>query len=513
MSSRVPRALGWLVLALVLLPAPDAASAAPARDSAGRLAGFRFAQQRSAAPCSRSFDDERLAKLEGRLVHEELGVGPDGPWGQTRLCLVHIPAEDLYAAALVGIDDLAHFRAVKLEAVQRLQALGLDVCRVSRWYSWGRLYDGLDGDDFGGLPLACAPQLVTADPGAEPYLPVVRESLERVTGLAAEDFGWRPDRLLRVLVATDQQAALGTLSRYFNSSGDDAQHMVANGTSVMKSGSGPQGVFGQVMLVNLVLAETRTAPRIDATVVHEYAHFVQHALSETVPHWFAEGQARLYERRHSAKELTAGELVMVARALREGSAPRLREMVTEQQWAAATRRLGSSVAYGRSAAALAFLVERHGWLATVALLAANRVGSTDDFHRHLQRLAGLDLEGLEQATAAWLLDLPGGTLRVERGTLTAELLLYPDRTQGEALVQGEAEANSCSITIGRQGFFLELGEDQTFTATRRASGDSVELTFAGRVGSGGELSATFRFNDTRTGCDTGPIPLKPRQAS
>jgi hypothetical protein len=167
-----------------------------------------------------------------------------------------------------------------------------------------------------------------------------------------------------------------------------------------------QGDLGSLMLLPLYLPRgsgQRTAAEIEATLVHEYTHFAQMSIvgSLSVPRWFMEGQAVFLEPRGGSR--ASSLLAAAAAAQRAGRAPRLADLTRHEDWTAAERVGRRNDLYARSYATMAFLVDRHGFGATVQLLRDSRYAGFDGFYVRLAALTGLDLDAFDTAAADWVL--------------------------------------------------------------------------------------------------------------
>lgn len=407
MSGRNGARTGWHV-ALVALTLVLSVPVAPARGQGPDAGDDELCAATMAALQRPEGSDAgrqpQLARVDHDLGEPVGGVAP-------RLCLLHYPALAVYRAVLVPVEAVEAFRALKARVLARYLAEGVDVCRIGAWDGLGR--NGvlsLDGDDRYQVPAACTPHGVAADPGAAAWLPLVRDALDRARERTAETLGWRPDRALTVLVATEPSTALSLIARPLPEAARDYQEyqvrLIRQGESSFR-----EDTYGNVVLLTLYPdrgygldrpAEVLRA-RLATTVAHEYTHFAQHSLTRgnpVMPMWFLEGQAVYQEGPPGNRHALLLSLALTA--VREGTAPRLRDLRRQEDWVAREQAGGRVAAYSRAYAAVLYLVERHGFAATVQLLRDNAGGSHARFDALLQALTGLDAAALDAALDAWL---------------------------------------------------------------------------------------------------------------
>jgi hypothetical protein len=215
---------------------------------------------------------------------------------------------------------------------------------------------------------------------------------------------WRPTRALTIVLFTEPDApaaaaAVGSLP--------EAEREYV--TPLLREGIGSvqlRSRLGNLMLLPVFAARgagLRPIAEIESTLVHEYTHFVQTAIMGTgsVPRWYVEGQAVYVQMRVAggAEERLA---TAVAAQLAGRTAP-LADLNRLDGWAAHQRAIGRSSVYHRSYVAVRYLVERHGFAATVGLLRGNPGDGYDRFYDRLTSLTGMSLEAFERATAEWAL--------------------------------------------------------------------------------------------------------------
>lgn len=349
-----------------------------------------------------------LANEQVVLVREYPSLTPrDGlPAPYPLLCLAYYPGADIYQGTVLGVNGADHFRAVKLEAARQLAEDGIDVCAIGTWNAYGRFTQTdrlLPGDQL-DLPWECAPRVLAADPGAARQLRAVQAALERVIALTSEHLGWRPFRALTVIVMTDVDVAVATTLRWTRTlPPEDAAARARDGRSATITGT----VYGGLILLNLAAARD-PALVLHAALAHEYTHFAQAGIggsSDYFPYWFIEGQSNYQEERIAGVPF---RLPQVAAAMqRDGTAPRLAALSTQDSWFAQEAALGSEAVYARGYMAVAFLVERYGFAATAQLLRENRHGSIARFYALLAQLTSMDLETFDDTLGEWILATVG----------------------------------------------------------------------------------------------------------
>ena len=445
---RQPLSVVLCALAVCLLPQGTLVStvqAHEARESA--------AEQITVRTCS------DLETAERRLEREERDLGWEASLGSAALCLLYYPAEDAYLAVLLRLDSIEQFRAAKADAVRRLASRGFDPCRITQWAGAGRPAPRLEADDRVELPHECQPRVAAGDPGAAAWLPNVRETTARLVDLTAAQMGWRPSQSLTILVLTDSEVAASIYQRYAPtySPAEYQAQLARTGQSTYIF----HGIGGSLILLNLVEAPGRQPPgdrvqaRIEQTLAHEYTHFAQHGISglAPVPMWFLEGQAVYQEFRNGSRSYN--DLPLAIRGQRDGTAASLRALTRPEEWFAREQVEGRAAVYSRGYAAVAFLIERYGFAATVQLLRDNWNGNYERFYESLARLTRMDLDALDRALGAWLLE-PGRVL-------FQDALSNPN--------SGWPRAASDAFTGGYEG-------DEYFLIRRAGSGQSPSVTRA-----------------------------------
>jgi hypothetical protein len=342
---------------------------------------------------------------------------------ETGLCIVARPDEDTFIAYLPNVFTTDAFRAAKARygAALAEDSAAFDVCRIGSWRPLNRegtppvplsAADQLDG------PATCPPRIVARGPAAEGWIAAVEESLAAIAARATADLGITPRRPLTVELYADQAAFAAAVTGA--AQGDGPPPRVGDGRSLILL-SPARG-----MVIRLNLTGIPDAAALRRRLAHEYVHFLQAAAGGTLdayPMWFLEGQAEYEMERLAGRE--QGRLAEAAGRARADAAPRLPELVTAADWAAAEARLGADAVYAHAYGAVAFLAERWGYEATVRLLAAGSDVEPDRFAATLAAVTGLDAEGLDRALAAWLRGL-SGSVTFYNGSPLALRLLLPD---------------------------------------------------------------------------------------
>jgi hypothetical protein len=427
-----------------------------------------------------------------RLAREEPNLTADGSRGPARLCLVYYPALDLYRALIGPVDTLEQFHAAKVEALRRLEAGRVDLCRVSIWLDLRQPPLGLGPDDGYGLPVTCAPSVVAGDPSAGVWLPEVREAAARVVDVVAREMEWRADRALTIVVYTEPERA-ATMARRSapEGLGEDHARRARAGRSYLG-----QNQYGN-LLVLLLFGERGFDPQgptpwlrtaLDRRLGHEYTHFAQLAIgdSRSMPWWLFEGQAIHME--HQIVGASASvDLATALGVLREGRTARVADLTRQDQWFGHEQRLGESAVYSRGYAAVAFLAERHGFPTTVELLRAGRSGGYDQVYERLAQLTALDLATLDGALDAWL-TAPGRVLlRDDFSTPLSGWRLVGEAREPSGYEGGEYRLVSRGDTVAAAEY-AELFDDFLVEVdvrlTAATEGASVVLGFRGQANRG-----------------------------
>jgi hypothetical protein len=363
------------------------------------------------SPCR----EPRMAQLQ--LEREERLAPLDHQPGDLWLCLGYHSDGDSYVAFLSPIDTRQDSRTAKVVAAQRRQSIGFDPCRVAFWTSSPVMASPRDGmEDILGSVDECAPRVVAGDPGAEQWLPDVQAAAQRAVEVTARDLGWRPTRPLTIVVVTNEDAAVAAYRHYVLSGHTAPDEYVARIADhydrLAHLGASTFAHFtaaGSLIMPNLSpklqwdASGAAMQAAIRRTITHEYTHFAQDVLlgSGGVPRWFTEGQAGYRERR--ADGATYENLMLAVSGQQDGTAPRLSQLIPHMGWDTHDEADQTAAVYARSYAALAFLVERYGFPATVQLLRDNRDGTYGHFQALLTSLTGLDLDALDDALGVWLL--------------------------------------------------------------------------------------------------------------
>jgi hypothetical protein len=241
--------------------------------------------------------------------------------------------------------------------------------------------------------------VIPADTGAVERLDEITSAVRRVVDLTGEQMGWRPNRSLTIMAMTDVDVAINTTLRWTRTlSADEAAERARQGRSVTITGS----VYGGLILLNVAGARNFQL-ELDAALTHEYTHFAQSGIgasSDYFPYWFIEGQGDYQEERNASVRFLHRQVA--ASMQRDGSAPRLSSLSTSDGWFRQEAALGSSAVYARGYMAVAFLVDRHGFPATVQLLRDNHRGSINRFYALLASLTGMDIETFDNALGEWI---------------------------------------------------------------------------------------------------------------
>jgi hypothetical protein len=489
-------------------------------------------QQRPTPPCSQPAGNGRWAAAGPSSEFEEQDVGPAGSWGRPRLCVVYFATEDVYNLMITGTDNVEQFRAAKAESVSRLQARGFDLCRASKWGSWGaQNQPGYTFDDYYSMTVPCGPQVRAGDPGAAAHLPTVQDALARAADAAAEDLGNRPEAPLSVLVYTDKAAAIDGFKRYRATfeTDDRAEAAAVAGVSRSVQGQGTNYIYGTVIQVNLTDPNYVTTAKIDLDVMNRYSFFALNAAAGTdpnvntgvnsvVPRWFGSGVLTRQAYRRAVGGTNGGYLVEAARAAREGTIPPLASLQTLDQERAASDGFGYYVVTARTYATVAYLYETYGATGVAGLLRENRNGSAARFNDLLGRLVGADAAGLDGAVTNWLLGLTAIRAASADGQFKVEALLYGDGRHGEALVDEAASAclfdvSDANVQVqnapGIVGLSLAIGPDGSYLVSRPSTRAGNAVSLSGRIEGPGQLSASYQVTNEVTGCDSGAISLGP----
>jgi hypothetical protein len=344
---------------------------------------------------------------------------------ETRFCLVARPEEDTFTAFVLNVPTVEDFRAAKLLFAGAMTGNGYDVCRVGVWRPINRdERPSLNAADQLDVPAACIPRVVARDAGAALWISPVLTALLPLTERTAEEFGFAAHRPLTVDLYTDP-AALAAAARAVNASLDPetAAQVVREGRSLTVL-TPTRGVF---MLLNLTRApDTETLQR---RLAHEYTHFFQSAAGGTLdayPTWFLEGQAEYQMGRFAG--LDWDRRADAARRERSGIAPHLTDLINAESWSGVEAQLGSDAVYSRGYSAVAFLVERWGFAASIRLLQAGSDTDPGRFDRTLAEITGMSLEAFDAALGAWLRELRGRVTFYNDSPLAQRLILPDGRT-------------------------------------------------------------------------------------
>lgn len=446
-----------------------------------------------------------------RLDREVTGLEPNGALGRPRLCLMYAPNEDIYQGVLVAVEGVEGFRAAKADALRRLGAAGFDPCGIATWDAYGRFSrdDRMLPSDLLDLPVQCRPRVLAGagDAGAERWVGAVRDAVDKVGDLTADQLGWRPNRALTVAVFTDAAAAADFYekTRAADESPEDVARAARGGRSFNRCSY--LSIYGCLIAVNLVQRDTNV---IITKVAHEYTHFAQGGIggsASVFPLWFVEGQGEYQEARNG---ITRFDDVGTARkAQLEGTALRLADIARRDDWDAHEQREGGRAVYSRGFVAIAFLGETYGADALVSLLRANRNGSLDGFNDALMALTGLDIDGFNDALGDWLLTIPWYVARTDAGNLRFEYTVSPDRT----LAQGAVINERPLVCVGadralRAGatipFRVNVGADGAFSGI--SAFDTTLVTVEGALFGDSAIQGTLRMADPER-CDTGQIAV------
>jgi hypothetical protein len=526
-----------LTIAICLLlagPAPAQAGwqAAEARPTQEAYAAQADALQQGQG-CQAPLGDRRWPEFGPVVELQQPDVGPSGPRGRAVLCLVRFPREDVYTPVLVGVSNVQQFRAAKTEAIELLRARGTDLCRITKWLGWGAPQAEFNLDDFYEVGQPCEPAVIAGDPGAEVHLQTVRDALAQAIAVTAADFGWRPEPPVTVMLFTDGNAAAEAFTRYRANfeTPEEASERGRRGVSRFVWGTGTNYLYGNVMQINTVDANYRSAARIQTDVVGQYTRFAinqavgkdpqqAQGIVRLLPTWFDDGLQVRQEFRHTSNGASGGYRVEAARAARAGAAPKLADLLAFDSMMNQRVQYGKYAVYAKSYATVAYLTERHGEAAIGQLLRESRLGSIERFGEQVRTLTGLTVDGLDPAVTGWLLERPAIQASSESGSLRVALHLFENGPRGEVVVD---EANSACLfdlygTVlvpdegqpGLVGFSVTLGADGSFSASRESTRIGNRVTLEGRLDEARKLSGTYRVVNEIVGCDSGPIAFSSR---
>lgn len=518
-----------LVLLLLLSAWPPGASAELAGSQRGVVSRGPADE---AQPCAEAIAEGRRQELGATLAYEESNVGPAGPFGQPRLCLLSYPREKVYNVVLTGIDSVEQFRAAKTAAIGKLQARGIDLCTIVLWGALGTAdQPSYANEDYTGLPLTCPPSIIAADEGANRDLPTVRSAVARALQTTGADFQWQPDQPMTILVYTNVDAAVEGFQRYRPVWYDEdaMAEWAKSGDYYQYRSDGPDYLYGSIVLLNLTDPNTRTVARIDRDIQQAMAFAAldrtvgrdptvdsQSDADGNIPEWLTTGVLLRHGYRHAMNGASGGLLVEAARAARARNYPSLNLLRTGEGIDEAGEKYDWFVVMSRQYAAVAYLHDRYGDAAVLQLLKDSYNKTRAQTLALVQTLTGGDMSALDRSIDAWMLERPRALAANPQGTLKVELMLFADGQHGEALVEETAAActfdartgKSEATVPGQVGFSVVLGSDGSFTAVRPSTyvGNSVTLT--GRL-TNGQLSGTYRVVNEVTGCDGGAIPFGP----
>jgi hypothetical protein len=345
---------------------------------------------------------------------------------ETEFCLVARPEEDTFTAFFPNVTTSDQFRAVKLRYVQALLAAGYDICRIGVWRPVNRAGEPqpvLSAADRLDVPIYCPPRVVARDPGAAAWVDRVSAAVQSLAERTAQDFGVLPRRPLTLDLYTDPAAVAGALLAARPELESDTAVRLANEGRSLTVLSPVRGMF---VVLNLTDAPPQEA--LLRRLAHEYTHFAQAAVVGTLdalPLWFLEGQAEFQMERLAGSDWD--RLADAARRERAGTAPRLTELVTGDQWASAEALYGNTV-YSRAYSAILYLTQRWGYSAPVKLLRAASDTDPARFDRALTDLTGMDLAAFDQALSDWLRTLGGRLIFFNDSPLSQRLFLADGRT-------------------------------------------------------------------------------------
>jgi hypothetical protein len=414
MRSPIPRgALHGLLFALMLsLPWPSAARAqdspSTSRGPTVEFRGFETCAAVEQATLGGERHDWRIEWEEHDLTDN--ADGSPAPL----LCLLAAPDVPSYVAILVQppalFRRLEDYRAARRAAMERLTEAGLDLCEIGAWHPLG-LLGVLQHEDMYDPPAdyACSPRLVAGDPAAAAWLPQVQEILTRVAAVSAEQLGERPNRPLTVVAMTDTTALQETFSRTLAPAGAGTAEVAVQDVRSHHL----LGLAGSEIRLDLRpvlrpgLSPDEVAHHLERVLAHEYTHYLQHATAggvfgrgSPIPHWFLEGQSLYQEFRVAGPH---PDLLNPATFwLHTEPVLHLMDLSAPEDWTEAERTAGQPAVYGPAFAAMAYLVERHGFAATAQLLRDSRFGNGSSFSEQLAELSGLPLSELDGAIHAWL---------------------------------------------------------------------------------------------------------------
>jgi hypothetical protein len=516
-----------LVVLLLVSGVPPVASAERIGTDDGAVVRVPAGQE---IQCSDPVNAGRRPEFGATLAAEELNVGPaSGRWGPPKMCLIHYPKEDVYNVVLTSIDSVDQYRQVKAEAINRLNARGIDMCRIHKWSWWGsQTQTGYTDDDYLALPVTCPPVVIAGDPDAEQHLPTASAIVGQAIDAISTDYGWRADQLITTIVVTNPDAAAELFTRYrpFGENPDTAARAGRAGISRLYTTLGSDVPYGNISIVNLVDPNQRTAANIGLEVHNAIGYFGILRIvgrdiyattdSGNVPLWLRDGLVTRHHYRYALDGAGGGYLVEAAQAVRNGRAPRLADLEVAAGVNQAIQQFDWFTVTARRYGAVSYLYDTYGADAVRQYLESAHNRTMAESKASLAAMIGKDMDGLDAAVNEWLLQRPRILAANPEGRVKIEMLLFGDGQSGEALV--EEAAAQCTFNVrtgaaeqgrpGIVGFSVKLAPDGSFTAVRPSTyvGNSVTLT--GRLVNG-QVSGTYRVVNEVTLCDGGAIPFGP----
>ena len=517
-----------LALLLVLGGSPPRASAEPVGGSDGATVRAQPAQLPT---CTDLLGAGRWPEFGVTLAYEEGDVGPDGTWGRPRLCLLHYPREDVYAAVINGIDSPEQFRAARPEAIARIRAHGTDLCSVTKYLPWGTpAQAGYTDEDLLSLPVTCPPRVVAGDADAGQFLPTAREEVARAVQAITSEYGWTPDQPITTIVVSNVDSAAEVYLRYRQvlDTPQAAEAEARAGVSRLYTTLGNEVPYGNISLVNLSDPNQRTAATIGLEIQNAFGYFgvlrtigrdltITTGDGSNMPLWIRDGLVTRHNYRYALNGASGGYLVEAARALQGGTYPHLTELFDVQNTNTAIQRTDWFTVLARKYTAVLYMYDRFGADRMKQLLQASHNKTREDVGALLTELTGTQsVEGFEDAFNAWLRDRPRILAANPEGRIKVELLLYADGQRGEALVDETSAACTFNVRTGAAnpaqpgivGFSVVFGPDGSFTSVRPSTYVGNSVTLSGRLVNG-RLTGTYQVVNEVTGCDGGLIPFGP----
>jgi hypothetical protein len=471
----------------------------------------RHAQDQS-APCDRALRQQPWAAWEPRLYVEGPTLSPSGDSSAPQLCVLQFSGDTMYVAVIDGVPSSDQFRVAKAEALDLLPSLGVDPCRVGRWGASGSSAVRLTSLDRRDAGRPCPPVLQPLDPLGHQWLAETEAATAFATRALDETLGWRPTYTVRVLVSGTTEAMLDATGGLRLRLGGALGASYAQYTQERRSYAVTDPLTGSTLSINLANPDLRTAEWVRSVLIHELTHVAQADivdpfvdLFDSVPKWFAEGQAVQVEKRYTS--VASRSLFDAREFLQTGRSYRLSETNSRDDWAAREQGLRTGPVYTRASAFITFLTSRHGSESPGALLRGARGGSREQFYQRLTELTGLGVDDIDGALDRWIESLPVARTQTSGGEFSLELLLVPGRSRMEAWATA-LEARACGGIVpgNRIPFGSPARADGSFAAD--AEGTVYAYHIEARVTESGDLAGTIQYRRKETGCQSTPFPFR-----